>query len=207
MSTLDLCDVAHTTDLALNEPALDYIPHFLSDEQSAAYFLQLSDPGLIAWRQDEIRIAGKCIPIPRLNAWYGDAGADYSYSNIRLKTLPWVEPLSGLKARVESAAKTRFNSVLLNLYRDENDSVSWHADDEPELGPDPVIASLSLGAARVFELRPKRKRTPHQSRKILLEHGSLLVMGSGVQCDWEHRLPKARYPMEVRINLTFRYIV
>ena len=207
MRALSNSDSFSESAFALSAPELRYIPQFLSNEESAAYFLQLSDPSVIAWRQDEIRIGGKRIPIPRLNAWYGDQDAAYNYSGIQLDPLPWIAPLRSLKQRVELAAGRSFNSVLLNFYRNENDSVSWHADDEPELGDDPVIASLSLGESRTFELRPKRRFAQRESRKILLENGSLLIMGPGVQRDWEHRLPKQRHPAAVRINLTFRWIL
>src|SRR5687768_1984227 len=129
-------------------PALCYLPGFFDSAEAQRLFALLSNESRIAWRQDMIRIAGRSIHIPRLNAWYGDPEADYSYSGIRLQALPWVEPLWEIRLRVERAAGAPFNSVLLNYYRDERDSVSWHADDEPELGPDPIIASVSLGQAR-----------------------------------------------------------
>jgi alkylated DNA repair dioxygenase AlkB len=161
-------------------PNVSYLPGFFPPGESRLLFDLLSDEACIAWRQDVIRIAGRRIPIPRLNAWYGDTGADYSYSGIRLEALPWVEPLQEIRKRVEWAAGVSFNSVLLNYYRDENDSVSWHADDEPELGTDPIIASVSLGQARSFELRRKRKQERQNKLQLLLEDGSLLVMGARV---------------------------
>jgi alkylated DNA repair dioxygenase AlkB len=184
-------------------PDIRYLPQFFDSVKASRLFEQLSAPGLIPWRQDVIRIGARRIPIPRLNAWYGDAS--YAYSGIQLEPLLWIEPLLEIRQRVEVAADTCFNSVLLNLYRDENDSVSWHADDERELGPDPVIGSVSLGESRLFELRPKKARTGER-RRLMLEGGSLLIMGKGVQRHYEHRLPKCKTPAGGRINLTFRYV-
>ena len=176
-------------------------------------FIQLRDE--IAWRQDDLLVAGKRIPIPRLQAWYGDRQAHYAYSGLSLAPSPWNETLLEIKRVVEAAVGIRagiedwtgsgvaFNSVLLNLYRDGKDSVGWHSDDEPELGPQPVIASLSLGATRSFVLRHKRSG---EKIKLQLEAGSLLLMAGRLQHNWQHQVPKTRLPVGERINLTFRLI-
>ena len=162
----------------------------------------------IQWRQDTIRIAGRTVPIPRLQAWYGDAGVTYAYSGLSLSPLPWSDCLLQIKGVVETLAGVCFNSVLLNLYRDGRDSMGWHSDDEPELGREPIIASLSLGECRPFVLRHKRggKGKDRQKLKIVLNSGSLLVMSGRLQEYWQHQIPKTRLPVGERINLTFRLI-
>lgn len=152
-----------------------------------------------AWRQEIARVMGRAVPLPRLTAWYGEAG--YVYSGIRHEPRPWTPTLLDLKAIAEVLAGQSFNSVLLNLYRDGRDSVSWHADDEPGLGPEPVIASLSLGASRRFLLRHRRTRARVE---VVLDHGSCLVMGGAIQRHWQHQVPKTARPVGPRINLTFR---
>ena len=136
---------------------------------------------------------------PRLTAWYGDEGKTYVYSGIRNHPLPWTPLLLALKAKAEGFAESAFNSVLLNYYRDGGDSVGWHADNEPELGGRPVIASLSLGATRTFELR---RRTTGKVAKLPLTSGSILVMRGTTQHNWVHRVPKEPGSAS-RINLTF----
>ena len=179
-----------------------YHPDFIADQQ--AVFQQLR--GAIDWRQDTLRLYGRDVLIPRLNAWYGDAGTDYSYSGIRLAPLPWTDLLRALKADVESALQTTFNSVLANFYRDGSDSVAWHSDDEAELGTAPLIASLSFGATRRFSLRSKTdKRRP--PLHLDLAGGSLLVMAGPTQHYWHHQVPKTARAVGGRINLTFRRIV
>lgn len=143
--------------------------------------------------------------MPRLQAWYGVPEARYGYSGLRLPPLPLTAPLRRLMDLLAEHTGQRFNAVLLNCYRDGKDSVSWHADDEPELGPDPVIASLSLGATRRFELRHKQG-LPGGKRVLELPHDSLLLMGVGVQRNWQHRIPKEPGREGLRINLTFRLV-
>jgi alkylated DNA repair dioxygenase AlkB len=157
----------------------------------------------VAWTQGEIVIFGKVTPLPRLTAWYGDEGAGYEYSGIRNEPLEWTAELARLRDEVGQAAGVSFNSVLLNLYRDGSDSVSWHSDDEPELGPDPTIASVSLGATRRFKLRHKATR---ETVVRDLEDGSLLLMSGNSQRLWEHCITKTRRPVGKRINLTFRVV-
>ena len=147
---------------------------------------------------------GKKLPVPRLSAWYGDPGSVYSYSNIRLDPKPWFAALTDVRVKVETLSGSTFNSVLLNLYRNGNDSMGWHSDDEPELGARPTIASLSLGATRKFHLR---RRDDHKVRRSLdLHHGDLVVMAGPTQAKWAHHVPKTAKPVGVRLNLTFRTI-
>lgn len=159
----------------------------------------------IDWRQEFITLYGKRHPQPRLTAWYGDAGATYRYSGLTLKPCPWVPVLQTAKSLVESAARHRFNSVLLNLYRTGQDSMGWHSDNEPELGRHPVIASLSFGATRRFIMRHcDRKDLPKV--ELCLSHGSLVIMQGKTQHCWQHQVPKTAKPVGPRINLTFRWI-
>jgi alkylated DNA repair dioxygenase AlkB len=155
--------------------------------------------GQVAWRQEEATIMGRRVAIPRLTAWHGEAG--YVYSGIRMAPAPWSPALLELRRRAVDLAGQPFNSVLLNLYRDGRDSVSWHADNEPGLGRNPVIASLSLGATRRFQLKHRRC---DERVAIDLSHGSCLVMAGATQHHWLHQLPKTARPVGPRINLTFR---
>lgn len=176
---------------------------FFSHAESDRLFLSLLNQ--TRWRQDKIRIYGKQIDLPRLTAWYGDPGKSYSYSGISMDPDPWTETLLEIKGRVDTEAQVRFNSVLLSLYRNGNDGLSWHQDDEPELGEDPVIASVSFGATRSFQFRYKPdKNLPKVS--IDLTHGSLLIMKGPTQRFWMHQVPKTSKPVSPRINLTFRVI-
>jgi alkylated DNA repair dioxygenase AlkB len=154
---------------------------------------------LTPWRQEVATLMGRRVPIPRLTAWHGAAG--YVYSGIEMTPAPWNPPLLELKAVAEACAGQTFNSVLLNLYRDGRDSVSWHADNEPGLGRDPVIASVSLGATRRFQMKHRRR----EARVALdLPSGSCLVMAGATQHHWLHQVPKTSRPLGPRINLTFR---
>lgn len=156
-----------------------------------------------SWRQQEIKIYGKKYLQPRLSAWYGNEA--YSYSGIFLKPEPWTGVLLELKHRVESIIGHQFNSVLLNYYRDQNDSMGMHSDDESELGKAPVIASLSLGEERSFLLRHKYRKDIN-TIKLPLSSGSLLVMKGDTQSYWKHGIAKTRKPCGPRVNLTFRNI-
>lgn len=147
---------------------------------------------------------GRPVAVPRLVSWHGDPGATYLYSGTPHDPLPWTPALAALRGRASAAAGIAFNSVLANLYRDGRDSMGWHADDEPELGPDPVIASLSLGAARRFRVRA---RNGGETGEFSLSDGSLLVMEPGVQAAWQHCIPRQAKVTGARINLTFRRIV
>ncbi len=158
----------------------------------------------IAWEHKAIQFMGKQVMQPRLMAWYGDAGKSYSYSGLTVHPLPWIPTLLTMKKRLEALAGVTFNSVLLNQYRDGQDSVGWHSDDEPDLGTNPVIASVSLGATRNFQF--KHKHNPDLKRAVELTHGSLLLMRGTTQHFWKHQIPKTKKPLGARINLTFRVI-
>lgn len=158
----------------------------------------------IHWRQEEIVIFGQRRLVPRLVAWHGDPGASYRYSGTDHDPEPWTPALERVRARVSELSGTSFNAVLLNLYRDGRDGMGWHADDEPELGRNPVIASVSLGTPRRFCLRHRRRKD--LKLDLELPHGSLLVMAGPMQHHWVHALPKTRRPVGERINLTFRQV-
>jgi len=158
----------------------------------------------IDWQQEDIVMFGRRRRVPRLVAWHGDPGATYRYSGVTHEPRPWTPALRRIQRRVEELTAQRFNAVLLNLYRDGRDGMGWHADDEPELGPDPAIASVSLGATRRFRMRHRRRK--QQVLDLELEHGSLLLMQGPTQHHWVHALPKTTRPVGERINLTFRRV-
>lgn len=160
----------------------------------------------VPWRAEKIVVWGKTHLQPRLIAWYGDDGFDYKYSGIHLNPLPWTTTLLEIKAKVEHAANTRFNSVLLNYYRNNRDSMGFHSDDEPELGDHPTIASLSFGEARTFILKHKKDQGIKPLR-LKLESGSLLIMKGALQENWKHGIDKEAKECGPRVNLTFRRIV
>jgi alkylated DNA repair dioxygenase AlkB len=157
------------------------------------------------WRQDRGKFYGKEIDLPRLTAWYGDSGKTYTYSGIVMNPDPWTPTLLYIKGEVDKAAETRFNSVLLNLYRNGQDGLSWHRDNESELGAEPPICSVSLGATRRFQFK-HRLRKDLARVDIDLTHGSLLVMKGTTQQYWLHQIPKTKKHVTARINLTFRII-
>jgi len=158
------------------------------------------------WRQEEITLFGKAHRQPRLSAWYGNRDSVYTYSGISLRPRPWNQTLLNLKACVESQLGRSFNSVLLNYYRDQRDSMGMHSDDESELGKQPVIASLSLGEERILLLR-HRYRKELGTLKLPLPSGSLLVMKGDTQSHWKHGIAKQNHPCGPRVNLTFRTIL
>lgn len=160
----------------------------------------------VAWRQEEITLWGKRHLQPRLTAWYGDSQSVYSYSGIRLQPLPWSDLLLDLKQRVEALALCSFNSVLLNYYRNERDSMGMHSDDEPELGVNPIIASLSVGEERMLVFKHKRRKDLAPVR-VPLASGSVLLMRGATQHHWKHGIDKQSRPCKPRINLTFRRIL
>lgn len=191
-------------DFALPEGNVVLYEGFFNPSESAAMFAELLSQ--TAWEQRHLKLYGKLYAEPRLTAWYGDAGKQYSYSGITLQPLPWTPLLLAIKARVEVAAQATFNSVLLNFYRDGRDSNGWHQDNEPELGHNPVIASVSFGATRRFQLR--HKFNPASPKLALdLTAGSLLIMAGTTQHFWQHQLPKTTKAVAQRINLTFRVIL
>jgi alkylated DNA repair dioxygenase AlkB len=158
----------------------------------------------VDWQQEEILIFGQRRLVPRLVAWHGDPGARYVYSGTEHRPQPWTPTLRHIRDRASALTGVVFNAVLLNLYRDGRDGMGWHADDEPELGRNPVIASVSLGAERRFCLRHRRRRDLKVD--LPLPHGSLLCMSGATQHHWLHALPKTRRPAGERINLTFRHV-
>lgn len=188
---------------AINDGELSLFRRIFSEEQAAHLFSALQNE--LNWQQDYLNFGSKTVAIPRLQAWYGDAGADYQYSGLKMQTQAWTPHLLQIKHHIECLCNTRFNSVLANWYRNGQDSVSWHQDNEPELGQNPSIASVSLGAERPFQLKHKR----HKQDRITLRlpHNSLLLMGGSLQHYWQHQLPKVTGLTEPRINLTFRQII
>lgn len=175
---------------------------WLSPNESLA--LQSSIRKELCLEQLNIRIAGREIPTPRLQAWVGDSGALMRYSGLNFAPAPWTPSLQSVRSKLELSCSARFNSVLVNCYRNERDSVSWHADDEPELGPSPTIASLSLGETRRFCLKPKRGKAKRID--LQLHDGDLLVMSGDIQREWLHAVPKETTSRAERINLTFRLV-
>lgn len=156
------------------------------------------------WKQESIKLYGKLVPIPRQTAWYGDSGKSYTYSKIAMTPEPWTTTLLVIKSKIEVLSGVQFNSVLLNLYRNGSDSVAWHSDDEPELGENSVIGSVSFGATRRFVFRHKSKK--ELKKEVDLTHGSFLLMKGATQHFWQHQIPKTAKKIEPRINLTFRII-
>ena len=187
--------------LELENGRLDLYQALFPSQQADELFAELQEA--IAWRQETIRIQGRVLDIPRLQAWYGDPDSHYGYSGIRLDPLPWIPPLLTILHRLEDMTQHRFNSVLCNLYRHGRDSVSWHADNEAELGINPLIASVSFGATRRFQLKPRKGG---DSISLELPHNSLLVMSGALQHHWIHQIPKTQQPVGPRLNLTFRWV-
>jgi len=177
-----------------------YFPTFLTPETASSIFQALYTE--TPWRADKVRVFGKWHDQPRLTAWYATEKRTYAYSGLELDSIKMSPILIDLKNAIEEKVETRFNSVLLNLYRDGTDSNGWHSDDEEELGPDPSIASLSLGATRVFQLKHKK-----ETYKLSLQPGSLILMGDGSQIYWKHQLPKTKKAIGPRVNCTFRKIL
>ena len=155
------------------------------------------------WREDMINIAGRRIPVPRLQNWFGTPDTSYTYSGIRLQAQAFPIWMDSVRVAVEQVTGHPFNRALVNYYRHGRDSVDWHADDEPELGVEPLVASLSLGAERVFQLRHNQTK---ERLSVSLPHGSLLLMGAGIQDYWQHRLAKVSGLEQPRVNFTFRYM-
>jgi alkylated DNA repair dioxygenase AlkB len=179
---------------------LRYAPQWLDADAATALFAALRDA--IPWSRHRLRLFGREVDAPRLSCWIGDAGAAYTYSRTRFEPHPWPLALGLVRAQLAAECGTDFNSVLANFYASGNDSMGWHADDEPELGTHPLIASLSLGASRRFAIHHRSDRTHRLA--IELAHGSLLLMGGATQCHYRHALPKTRRAVAPRLNLTFR---
>lgn len=187
--------------LELEDSVLLYFPQFLDNNEADFWFDYLV--ASIPFQSGDIKLFGKTYNKPRLEAFFADGNLSYSYSGQQLNTQLITKELKELKSRVESVSQLDFNAILVNLYRDGEDSNGWHADNEKELGNDPLIASVSLGAERIFEMQHihSKKRI-----KLTLEHGSLLCMLQGSQRFWKHQLPKDKKVNSPRMNLTFRKI-
>lgn len=195
-------DRTECVDLELVDGEARLWPAAFTADEASALFAALR--GGIDWRSEEVLIFGRRVPVPRQVAWHGDPGAHYLYSGTPHLPQPWTPALLRVRDRVTHLTGEAFNAVLLNLYRDGRDGMGWHADDEPELGRNPVIASVSLGATRRFCLRHRRRR--ELKLDLPLPHGSLLLMSGATQHHWVHALPKTRAAVGERINLTFRRV-
>ena len=174
---------------------------FYSPDQADTYFEKFVET--LDWQQEQLRLYGRYISVPRLMAWYGDREAHYRYSGVDHVPKPWTQELLHVKIDLDALLKSNFNSVLANLYRDGRDSMGCHADNEPELGANPLIASLSFGETRL--LRFRHQQTKHKF-DIDLKHGDLLIMVGTLQEHWRHELPKTLSHKHARINLTYRQI-
>lgn len=190
-------------ELPLQGAELALIENWLAPSEADALLVNLRTA--ISWENHRIRMFGREVASPRLSCWIGDPGVSYVYSRTRFEPHPWPDVLLDLRERVEQACGARFNSVLANLYRDGRDAMGWHSDDEPELGPQPVIASLSLGEARRFLLRAREGGS--RAHELTLGHGSLLRMAGDTQRHYRHALPRMARVTTARINLTFRQIL
>ncbi|WP_136667118.1 alpha-ketoglutarate-dependent dioxygenase AlkB [Flavobacterium sp. H122] len=186
----------------LPDASIEYFPDFFSSEQAHTLFERLKTE--IPWQQDTITVYGKNHLQPRLTALYGNEGKPYGYSNIVMHPHQWNPLLMFIKEEVEKECQENFTTVLLNYYRSGQDSNGWHADNEKELGRNPIIASVSFGAERVFQLKHNSIKTAKQN--ITLQNGSLLIMKGTTQHFWKHQIPKTQKEVGGRINLTFRII-
>jgi len=193
-----------TSEISLNLKDGDayYYHKFFNKPEADTFFKNLLTE--IKWKQDNINIFGKTYPQPRLTAFFANNNKPYSYSNIKMKPKDFMGDLLTIKQILENEMDIKFTSCLANLYRDGQDSNGWHADNEKELGINPIIASISFGAERLFHLKHKKDNTLRT--RIILEHGSLLIMKGATQHNWLHQIPKTKKDIEQRINLTFRII-
>ena len=189
-------------ELLPNDGSAVLFPHFLSESEADDYFegLQAKTP----WEQNSIRLFGKDVSEPRLSTWHAEAELPYTYSGVPRTPHPWNEPLTALRTACETHIGHTFNGALLNLYRTGQDAMGWHSDDEAVNGPNPVIASISLGAERRFDFRHKQTR---EVISLVLPHGSLLVMSGACQTHWLHRIAKTTRELQPRINVTFRHLI
>ncbi|UOB16932.1 alpha-ketoglutarate-dependent dioxygenase AlkB family protein [Abyssalbus ytuae] len=202
MIRIDVNNDSESIKPALKDAELIYYPHFFSENKADQYFKYLLNN--VPWQQDDIRVYGKTFKQPRLTSFYASNTKVYSYSNISMYPKKFSGKLLEIKKKVEKVSNLEFTSCLLNLYRDGKDSNGWHSDDEPELGKNPVIASVSFGEERFFHLKHKFEKNLRY--KILLQHGSLLIMKGKTQHTWLHQIPKTSKEIRPRINLTFRII-
>lgn len=185
----------------LPDAEIVYFPHFFDGTTAHDLFQKLLHD--TPWQQDDITVFGKTHPQPRLTCLYGNEGKPYGYSNIVMQPHQWTPTIMYIKGEVEKVINVNFTTVLANLYRDGQDSNGWHADNEKELGRNPIIASVSFGAERTFQLK---HNTLDIKQNITLQHGSLLIMKGSTQHFWKHQIPKTKKEIGPRINLTFRII-
>ena len=189
--------------LPLPDAVFEFYPNFFNKEEADLLYEKILAE--TPWQQDDITIFGKKIAQPRLTCLFGNEGKPYSYSGITMHPNPWNKTLIYIKDKIEQTAEKNFTTVLANLYRNEKDSNGWHADNEKELGRNPIIASVSFGEERKFQL--KHNTNPEAKITLNLNHGSLLLMKEGSQVYYKHQIPKATQPKKARINLTFRTIL
>lgn len=196
-------DVGSFIEIDLPDAEIRFYENFFDQSECELLFKNLLEK--VNWRNDKIKIFNKQVSIPRLSAWYGNAGLSYSYSGLKLEPNEWNEDLLIIKEKIENCLGIQFNSVLINLYRDGKDSMGWHKDDEKELGINPIIASVSLGQERPFQLKHIHNKSLG-TKTIQLSNGSLLLMQGITQHFWKHQIPKTSRKINPRINLTFRII-
>jgi alkylated DNA repair dioxygenase AlkB len=192
------------TSIGLNKienGEFQFYPGFFNKNESDVFLMELKNS--VLWKQESMNMYGKKIDFPRLTSWYGENDKPYSFSGITLQPNPWTDDMLKIKEKIERLSTVCFNSVLLNLYRNGNDSISWHTDAEKELGFNPVIASVNFGATRKFQLRHIKTK---KKLELELSHGSVLIMQGELQHFWQHQVPKTSKPANERINLTFRVI-
>jgi len=197
-----LFGVQNNTTIVLKDAEIFYDEHFLSNIEASTYFDVLREE--TDWQQDRIKVFGKEYDQPRLTALFANNKNPYTYSNITMHPTPFSPVLLEIKSKIEKTLNQTFTTCLLNLYRNGQDSNGWHADNEKELGKNPVIASVSLGAERLFHMKHRTDKT--QKLRLNLAHGSLLVMSGSTQHNWLHQIPKTKKNVGERINLTFRII-
>ncbi|MBO0593119.1 alpha-ketoglutarate-dependent dioxygenase AlkB [Cellulophaga sp. E16_2] len=192
----------YSQPIKINNGTYLYIPNFYDKTKADSYLKAFIEN--VKWKQESMNMYGKQIPFPRLTSWYGDSDNSYSFSGITLQPHPWSKELLEIKKDIEPKSGVQFNSVLLNRYRNGNDSISWHTDAEKELGKNPIIASVNFGAERKFQLK---HIGTNEKIEIVLKHGSLLIMMGELQHYWKHQVPKTKKVQTERVNLTFRVIL
>ncbi len=200
---LDFFSKNEFINLRLEGAEVLYYPQFLTTQESVKLYHNVYQN--TPWQQDDICVYGKTYPQPRLTHLFAENDLSYSYSNITMHPSLFTEEIVHIKNRIEQTTNHHFTTCLANLYRNGSDSNGWHADNEKELGEDPIIASLSIGNERWFYLKHKTDKT--LKKRILLQPGSLLLMGKGTQLNYLHQIPKTKKLVQPRINLTFRKII
>lgn len=193
----------NNTNIQLTDADLQYYDNAFSNTECMLLFKSLKEK--VSWKSESIKLFGKSIMQPRLTSFYGDNNQPYRYSNLTMTPNQWFSELNQIKEKVEAISQHKFTCVLLNYYRNGNDSMGWHSDDESSLGVNPVIASISFGAERKFMMRHRRLKG--HKHNIILGNGSLLIMRGETQHHWHHQIPKTRQPIGPRINLTFRKLI